>query len=391
MTLSGRKITILGAGIAGLCAATAMARRGADVTVLEKSEAIREVGAGLQISPNGVAVLRALGLERGLGESAVRADAVVLRDHREGREVMRLDLTRNAYPYYLVHRADLIALLAEAARAAGVSIRLLHEITRLELDPGGARLTTAQGAKLQADLLVGADGLHSVVRSALNSHARPFFTGQVAWRAVVRADGPVPPFAINHIGPNRHLVHYPLRGGQSVNIVAVEERSAWTEEGWNHPDDPANLRAAFAEFPPELRALLDRVEEVYLWGLFRHRVAETWYKGPAAIMGDAAHPTLPFLAQGANMALEDAWVLTEALARYDTMEMALAAYQAARRPRTERVVEAASRNAWAYHISAPPIRGAAHGALRLANKLAPGFLADRFDWLYQHDVTARSD
>ncbi|MBK5932782.1 salicylate hydroxylase [Rhodovulum imhoffii] len=389
MPLTTRKITVLGGGIAGLTVAMALARHGAEVHVLEQSPEIREVGAGLQISPNGTAVLKELGLERGLAEVGVRGEGVVLRDYRRGRQVLRLDLTRKKFPYYFVHRADLINLLAHAAREAGVQIRLLHEITGLELDSSGVRLTSAQGATLNADLLIGADGLHSVVRSALNRTTRPFFTGQVAWRAVVPADGPVPAVATNHMGPGRHFVHYPLRRGELINIVAVEERGAWTNEGWNRRDDPDNLRAAFAGFAPEVRALLDKVEDVYLWGLFRHSVAACWHKGPATILGDAAHPTLPFLAQGAVMAIEDAWVLSQALVRYENVGEALSRYQALRRPRALRVVDLASKNARAYHLGLPVIRDAAHMGLRLAGLLGTDFHLSRFNWLYDYDITKR--
>ncbi|MGC9419044.1 MAG: FAD-dependent monooxygenase [Rhodovulum sp.] len=389
MPLTGRKITILGAGIAGLAAATALARRGGEVAVLERAEAIREVGAGLQISPNGAAVLKGLGLGKELAAHGVQGREVVLRDYRAGREVLRLDLSGAAGDYYFIHRADLVEMLARAARAAGVQIRLLHEITGVALEDGRAHLTTAQGAHISADLLIGADGLHSVVRGLLNGRAAPAFTGQVAWRALVPATGPVAPVANVFMGPGRHLVHYPLRGGELINIVAVEERSDWVDEGWNHGDAPENLRRAFAGFGAGVPDLLARVERVNLWGLFRHPVAARWHGGPAAILGDAAHPTLPFLAQGANMALEDAWVLAACLERHPDPDSALAAYQAERRPRAARIVDMATRNARNYHLSFPPLRAAAHAALKIGGALAPGGPLKRFDWVYAHDVAAR--
>lgn len=389
MPLAGRKVTIIGAGIGGLTAATALARLGAEVVILERADAIREVGAGLQISPNGMTVLEALGLGTALADRGVRASEVVLRDFRAGREVLRLDLSTAAGDYYFVHRADLVEMLADAARAAGVQIRLLQDITGVALDDGRAHLTTAQGAHLSADMLIGADGLHSVVRGLLNGRETPEFTGQVAWRAVVPAQGAVAPVANVFMGPGRHLVHYPLRGGELINIVAVEERRDWVDEGWNHDDDPARLRRAFAGFGAGVGELLARVDKVNLWGLFRHPVAERWHMGPAAILGDAAHPTLPFLAQGANMALEDAWVLAACLERHPDPDTAFAAYQAERRPRTMKIVDMATRNARSYHLSFPPLRAAAHAVLRIGGALAPGGPLKRFDWLYAHDVAAR--
>ncbi|MDE3029339.1 MAG: FAD-dependent monooxygenase, partial [Paracoccaceae bacterium] len=190
MTLIGQKATVLGGGIAGLAVSLALARRGAQVTVLEQAEAISEVGAGLQISPNGVAVLNALGLGEALAACSPRAEAVQLRNGTDGAHVLRLDLAKlkPAQPFYFVHRADLIAILADAARAAGVHIRLLQQVAEVTLGDHTPRLTTEQGALLDAPLLIGADGLHSKVREALNGKVAPFFTHQVAWRALIPSD-----------------------------------------------------------------------------------------------------------------------------------------------------------------------------------------------------------
>lgn len=393
MGLNGLDITVIGAGIGGLAAALALSRRGADVTVLEQAGAISEVGAGLQISPNGGAVLHALGLEQDLARRAVRGRAIVLRDYRQGREVVRLDLTRSAggRPYWFVHRSDLIDLLAGAVRDAGVRVRLLQQVAHVEATDRPV-LLMANGARREAGLVLGADGLQSRARAALNGADRPFFTGQVAWRAVVANAMVLPDEAQLFMGPGRHLVCYPLRGGEVVNVVAVQERSEWAEEGWHHADDPANLRAAFAGFGGAARAVLDKVEQVNLWGLFRHPVAGCWHRGHVAILGDAAHPTLPFMAQGANMALEDAWVLADALDGAGNgagdIPGALAGYQARRRDRVVRVVAAANANARNYHLRSAPLRGAAHLALRLGGLVAPAAMLRRFDWIYGHDVTA---
>ena len=188
------------------------------------------------------------------------------------------------------------------------------------------------------------------------------------------------------MGPGRHLVSYLLRCGTLRNIVAVEERPAWAAESWSLRDDPAHLRRAFAGFAAPVRDWLDAVETVHLWGLFRHPVAARWHDATSAIIGDAAHPMLPFLAQGANMALEDAWVLAAMLARHPPAT-ALAAYQAARAPRTARVAAASARNARAYHLHAP-WRGPAHIALRLGSRLAPNAAGRQFDWIHAQDVTA---
>ncbi len=386
MKLDGLRICVIGAGIGGLAVARVLAQRGAVVSVLEQAPEIAEVGAGLQVSPNGFAVLRALGLDKALRASAVQARAVSLRDYKGG-EVLRLDLgMASAREYHFIHRADLIDILAAGVRAAGARIRLMQKIVGVE---GGLRpvVHLASGARLEADLVIGADGLHSVVRRALNGDLTPFFTRQVAWRAVVPNHWDRGPEVQVHMGPLRHLVSYPLRGGAMLNLVAVQERAAWTAESWSQRDDPMALRAAFGDFGRDARAMLDAVEEVNLWGLFRHPVAKVWHAGGLAILGDAVHPTLPFLAQGASMALEDGWVLADALSSEATVEAALSRYQARREGRVARVVSAASRNAWKYHLSFPPLRWAAHGALRAGGRIAPARMMRQFDWLYGHDVT----
>ena len=368
--IGGRRVTVTGAGIAGLAVARALALRGAEVTVFEQAPGIGEVGAGLQISPNGLAVLDALGLGAALRAVAVAGRSVRLLDAR-GHGVLAMDLARSrgAGRFLFVHRARLIEVLADGAAEAGVRVETGRRIGPQETGEG---------------LFIGADGLHSQTRAALNGRAAPFFTGQVAWRALIPC-GDAAPEAQVFMGPGRHLVSYPLGRGLR-NIVAVEERRDWADEGWHHRDDPAALRAAFAGFGGPVPEWLAAVETVHLWGLFRHPVADRWHDGTGmAILGDAAHPTLPFLAQGANMALEDAWVLAACLDALP-VERALARYQALRRDRVRRAVDAASANARNYHLRGPAA-GVAHAGLRVLGALAPGAMLRRFDWLYGHDVT----
>ena len=381
--LVGRKVTVLGAGIAGLAVARALALRGAEVTVYEQADAIREVGAGLQISPNGARVLRALGLGEGFAAIAPRAEAVELIDGPGGVPVARMSLARGEYRF--VHRGALIGLLAEGARAAGVQFRFLQTVERVELGAHPPRFVTAQGGRVETGLLIGADGLHSRVREALNGPAMPFFTHQVAWRATIPVEPDAAPVAQVFMGPGRHLVSYPLGGGLR-NIVAVEERRRWVEESWNLADDPLTLRTAFAGFCPKVQHWLEAVKAPMLWGLFRHPVAVRWQGHGAAILGDAAHPTLPFLAQGAVMALEDAWVLAERLARHETPGAAFASYKAARAPRCARIVEAANANARNYHLGGMR-RAVAHTGLRAVSALAPAALLNRYAWIHDFDAT----
>lgn len=387
--MDGREAIVVGAGIAGLAAALALARRGAQVRLFEQAPALGEFGAGLQVSPNGAAVLAALGLAGQLARHAMAGAGAALREGRSGRELARIDTARPAaggQGGWLFHRADLVSLLAGAARAAGVTVEVGRQVTAAL--PGARPVVAfADGGEAAADVVVGADGLHSVVRAALGPAPAARYTGQVAWRALIPGEPGAPALAEVFLGPGRHLVSYPLRGGSLRNLVAVEERRAWAAEGWHHRDDPAALRRAFAGFGGPVPRWLAAVSEVHLWGLFRHPVAARWGGGGVAILGDAVHPTLPFLAQGACMALEDAWVLAAALDAAGDRDARLAAYQRAREGRVRRVLAAADANARRYHLRGPA-RLAGQLGLVLAGRLAPARLRAGYDWLYGHDVTA---
>ncbi|WP_406720570.1 FAD-dependent monooxygenase [Thioclava litoralis] len=385
--LVGREFTILGAGISGLALARALAMHGARVTVLEQAPELAEVGAGLQISPNGMRVIEALGLGAGLCRTSPRLQAVELFNGETGQRVTRLDMAarRPEAPYHFLRRPDLVDVLAQGAIDAGVEIRLGEKIERVEISPDGPTLHFADGHMARPGTVLGADGLHSKLRMALNGEAKPFFTNQVAWRAMVPMTGDTTPIARVFMGAKKHLVSYPLSNGMR-NIVAVEERRRWAEESWHIRDDAMTLRVAFEDFCPEVRGWLEQVEEPYLWGLFRHPVAARWFGPGCAILGDAAHPTLPFLAQGANMGLEDAWILAQALALHNEDEVAFAAYQTARIERCRAIVEAANKNARNYHLSGIS-RMIGHLGIRAVSKFAPDLLIGKYDWIYEYDPT----
>lgn len=392
MTFGDNPITVIGAGVAGLALSRALALRGAKVTLLEQASAVTEIGAGIQISPNGAAVITALGLGAALVKASLPVKAVSLRDGMTDRPVLTVDLTRDrtGRGFHLIHRAELINLLLQGCIAAGVDIQLNRKLDRVDVSGSSPVLHLTDGRNQDAPILLGADGLHSPVRTALNGPEAPFFTHQVAWRAIIPNSGATDPLVEVHMGPGRHLVSYALRDGSLRNIVAVEERSGWAAESWSLRDDPNNLQTAFASFSPKVRGWLGQVDAPNLWGLFRHPVAPIWYKampqGGVAILGDAAHPTLPFLAQGANMALEDAWVLAQCLAQNDSAQVAFETYQTARKSRTAAIVKAANGNARAYHLSGP-VRRLTHLGLRIGGRMAPNFALSRFNWIYGHDVT----
>lgn len=376
-----RDIAVIGGGVGGLTAALAFARRGANVTVYEQAAALTEVGAGLQITPNGARALNAFGIDRALAATGVTAQAVVPMDAMASREITRFDLSSQTPPYRFYHRAALIDILARGCEAAGVTVKLGARIAALNPDGSFA----VEGTVVRPGLTIGADGIRSVVRGVINAPVEPFFTGQVAWRAMIKTDK-LDPVARIWMAPGRHMVTYPLTG-ERLNIVAVQQRSQWTEEGWHHSDAPGNLRMAFADCGWEVKSILGEVEEANLWGLFRHPVAENWYAGSVALVGDAAHPTLPFLAQGANLAIEDAYVLARCCDEAATLDAGLRDYQDKRRARVVRAIEAANRNARNYHLGGLQ-RRIAHAGLRTLGKVAPAAFMGRMGWLYDHDVTA---
>jgi salicylate hydroxylase len=379
-TLRNKRIVIIGAGIGGLTAALAFARRGANVHIYEQASALNEVGAGIQVTPNGSRVLAELGLSDAMDAASIVAQAVMPTDAISGKAIARFDLSSQVPPYRFFHRAALVEMIAQGAQAAGVEISFSVRVENIDKD---GTLNTNIG-QISGDLCVGADGIHSVSRLLLGNTAEPEFTGQVAWRATIVAKD-VEPVARIWMAPNRHVVTYPL-AKDTLNIVAVQERATWAQEGWKHGDDPDNLRAAFADTCPQLRDILGQVSETYLWGLFRHPVAKQWHNDRLVILGDAAHPTLPFLAQGANLAIEDAYVLARCCDEADDLATALARFQHERALRVSRAIAAANANARNYHLSGLT-RSLAHTGLKTLGFVAPDALLKRLDWLYGFDAT----
>ncbi len=379
------EIHVVGAGIGGVAAAIALARRGARVIVLEQAGTLEEVGAGLQISANGMAVLDGLAvLDAAVTDQAVESAGTDICDFFDGRRILSMPPPA-AGPTWYFHRADLLSLLVDRAQAEGVTFHLGQRVDAFRVDEAGCVLELADGSTRQAGLVVAADGGQSRARLVVNGVSQPEFSRQVAWRATVPWNaGDDPARATLAMGPGKHVVTYPLRQGEMMNIVAVEERSDWTEEGWRLHGDPDEMRRRFAEFGGEAGQVLAKVTDTYLWALHLHPVASRWQRGSLALLGDAAHPTLPFMAQGACLALEDAWVLSECLAGEGLS--GLRRYQDLRLPRARRVVAAAASNARKFHL-----RGPARWAAQLALGLFGDRLAPSYEWIYGFDVTASQD
>ena len=379
---------IVGAGIGGLAVALALRQYGISVRVIEKADKLLNVGAGVQISANGFRVLTALGIGSVCSKSSIKARAVELIAYKSAQTVCKLDIGKynNGLTHLMMHRADLINILFNSCIDAGVSFSFGERVILVSNDTKPEIVTTLN--RYRPEVAICADGVHSVGRKSILGHARPYFTGNVAWRALVPNTTDHPDVARIYMGPKKHVVTYPIRDRSVVNLVLIEERDAWIKESWSEEGDANTLRRSFCDFDLGIGDLLSNVQTTHVWGLFRHPVAHKWHAGGVVLLGDAAHPTLPFMAQGANLALEDAWVLAKCLSKTSALKMGLQSYQDLRKGRVEQIISLAEGNTWKYHLAFPPLRWAAHKTMWTMSKLMPRRLVRQFDWIYRYDVTA---
>lgn len=397
MTAPDDRILIAGAGLGGLTAALALIRRGFRVLVLEQAPALGEVGAGVQIGANGMCVLDHLGLWPALEPLAWQPEGKRIYHFRTGESWPLYDLgadsvERYGFPYCMFHRADLHAVLAEAVAAAQPdAIRLNAKLAGAEQDGARAVAILETGERVSGAGLAGADGIHSVVRRALFGPDDPEFTGIVAWRGVVPTAGLPPqllePQSAIWIGPGGHCVHYQLRNGELMNFVGAIERSDWRVESWNTPGTVAECLRDFAGWNDALRGLIRAIPTPYKWALHVREPMDAWSRGRVTLLGDACHATLPFLAQGANHAIEDGLVLARALEAFDDVETALKRYEAARLERTARMVRGSAANTARFHN--PKLADPAETARIAREEFDPAAVAARHDWLFEYNaVTA---
>lgn len=385
---------IAGAGLGGLTAALCLRRLGWQVNVIERAPAVGEVGAGIQISPNAVKVLRALGLEAGLRAISVEPGHFHGMDWKSGRSLYRTPIVpgfaeRFGAPYLHVHRADLHALLANALPPGVLETGIAA--TGAHTHDDRAILETRHGPR-EAEVVIGADGINSAVRSALFGPESPRFTGNVAFRFTVdpaRLTRRLPRDAINLMGPAGHVVIYYLRGGNLLNVVAVHESDAWEEESWSVPATRDEVAAAFAGWSPLVHELIAASEARFKWSLNDRDPMPRWHEGRVALLGDAAHPMLPFLAQGAAMAIEDGMVLANCLraAGSTNVETGLAHYAALRQPRTARVQLAARARAGTMHLRSPLARLKRNLGYAWGNLVHRDRTKHAAEWIYDFDPT----
>ena len=360
-----RTAIVVGGGIGGMTAALMLAREGLEVTLLEQAPEFGEIGAGVQLSPNATRVLFALGLEEALNAVAFTPESLEVRSWRSGEMLSTGPLGEKlrdvfGYPYYHLHRADLIRVLESAVRsAAGIQIATGAHVTRASQTAEAACAEVEGGASHTADLLVGADGIRSSVRESLFGPEQPRFTGTIVWRGMVPADsrlrGLVHPVAGLWLGPGAHFVHYYVRSGQLVNFVACLDQEGWEVESWTERGEMSELRADFRGWHETVQALIDRAdpEQCYKWALFDRDPLRSWTQGRITLLGDACHPTLPFMAQGACMAVEDGAVLARAITKCEDLGQALARYEELRLPRTAGIQLGSRRNHGIYHMRRP--------------------------------------
>ena len=394
------RILIIGAGIGGLTAALTLLNKGFEVAIYERSSELDEVGAGIQIGSNGTKVLYALGLGAALEKVAFKPQAAEMRYGDSGRVIFSLPLgdsveKRYHSPYFNIHRADLHRILVDAVREkAPNAIHLAHEVKSLEQTSKQVTVHFLNGESAQGDLLIGADGIRSVVRKELFDIEDGHFTGMAAWRMTVPTNrlpqNLVPPKATVWVGSGKHVVTYYLRGGELVNLVGVVEQTNWPYDGWTCRGSKQDILAAYEGWHPTIRRIMEAGDETeyYQWALRDLAPLASWSKGRATLLGDACHAMLPFMAQGAVMAIEDAWVLAAKLAAHrQDIALALQQYEDTRKPRTSKVQATAKRNGQLYHQATPAKQLLFYSPLWMVSRLTPNFFASQLDWLFAEDVT----
>ena len=387
-------IAIIGGGIGGLTAALSLLRAGLDVHVYERAKKLSEVGAGIQVSPNASRILHGFGLADALADMGVKPLAIHQRRWDDGRTLLRTPLAEAmeaafGFPHYQMHRADLLNTLARALPADRLHIG--HRFTALVDHGDYVEATFENGTHISVDALIGADGIHSVVRDVLFGPEKPHFTGCVAYR------GLVPASRLTHLdlevtcqvwmGPGKHFVHYYVQNRRLVNWIVAIEQDTWTRESWTDRGEVADALAAHEGWHPQVRGILEAADETFIWALFDRRPMARWSIGRVTLLGDACHAMLPFMAQGAAQAIEDGATLAACLsqAAAQTVPDALRRYEALRLPRASRVHGLSEINKTRFHLPDGPAQQARDAEMaRGTTDFSPKAVA----WLYGHDAAS---
>jgi len=394
------KVLIAGGGIGGLTAALCCLHFGHDVTIFEKATDFGEIGAGIQVPPNAMKVFEALGLGEKIAENAFKPEAIEARMGESGRNIFTIplmghSLERWGSPYLHIHRADYIKALKRAVlmRAPdaiywGASVDQYHQLD----DHITVNLT--DGRMFSGDVLIGADGIKSIIRAQMLGPDNPVFTGNIAWRVVVPVEAlgthAPNPTACVWMGSRRHGVTYRLRRGELANFVGVVEQKNRLQEGWTERGSQDELLSDFKDWHPVITKLIEAADPntLFRWALFDRAPLSHWTDGRAVLLGDAAHAMLPFMAQGAAMAVEDSWVLAREISQSNrSLQESLQKYQNYRFKRTTRAQYGSRANMKTFHQHTPFGRLKTYGPMWVAGKFAPVIIHKRMDWLYSHNVT----
>lgn len=377
--------------------ALACLKFGHDVVVLEAAEAFREIGAGIQLPPNAMTVFQTLGLSDALRAVSFRPDAIETRLGISGKTIFRVPLkdTAGRPPYLHIHRADYISVLYNALKDQDrADIRFSSEVARYETRDEEVVVKLKTGEEISGDVLVGADGIHSTLRTQMFGTDPAQFTGHVAWRCVVPLSSlktPPPPTACAWFGQGKHAVTYRIRKGELVNFVGVIEQDNWRDESWQSQGQSSELISDFSSWHPIIEDILKACgsEGLFKWALYDRPPLSTWSDGRAVLLGDAAHSMLPFMAQGAAMAVEDAWCLASLLSREDlSIQDIFHQYEALRLPRIIKVQKTSTHNGKIFHRKSRLAQFLTYGPMWIAGKLTPSLIRSRLNWLYSYDIVS---
>jgi salicylate hydroxylase len=388
-----QRIAIAGAGIAGLTTALALLQQGIQVDVFEQASQLGELGAGLQISPNGSRVLLALGLGDALQRCVSQARGKEIRMWNTGQRWKLFDLgddclARFGAPYWMVHRGDLHRILLDAFEArSDRPVRLNSRVVKARSTVAGVSFELNDGSQHNARALLSADGVHSLLREQLLGEDKAQFTGLLAWRGLVPVERVSEHLraqvGTNWVGPGAHVITYPVRAGQLMNVVGIIEREGWRSESWTERGTHAELLQDFGHWHADVCELMSAIEQPFKWALLGRAPQTGWAQGNICLLGDAAHPTLPFLAQGANMAFEDAAVMARCLALDEPTEKALARFEKLRWQRTADIVNRSRDNAQRFHN--PQLSDPAKAVDYVSSEWEPEKVRRRYDWMFEYD------